>query len=111
MGLVPADECKLGLEGAGIIRRLGKDAGNLKVGQRVLINKKGALANKICCEAIGEVFPIPDWLSFEDASTVCIVYSTVFYALLDLANVCEGQSVLIHSGVPRSNDIRYCWYR
>jgi acyl transferase domain-containing protein/NADPH:quinone reductase-like Zn-dependent oxidoreductase len=98
MGLVPADECKLGLEGAGIIRRLGKDAGNLKVGQRVLINKKGALANKICCEAIGEVFPIPDWLSFEDASTVCIVYSTVFYALLDLANVCEGQSVLIHSG-------------
>lgn len=46
MELIPADESKLGLEGAGVIRRLGDKTVPLEVGQRVLINKKELLRTK-----------------------------------------------------------------
>ncbi|RWA05039.1 hypothetical protein EKO27_g10072 [Xylaria grammica] len=97
MGLVPGYECLLGLDGAGVIRAVGKKTGSYYVGQRVLANKKGSLANRVRCSVDGEVFPIPDEISFEEASTLNTVYSTALYALKDLSSAKKGQSVLIHS--------------
>jgi NADPH:quinone reductase-like Zn-dependent oxidoreductase len=64
MGIVPANEHLLGLEGAGVIRRVGKLAGSYKVGQRVVVSEKGTFANRI--QATTErVHLLPDSMSFE----------------------------------------------
>jgi len=64
MGIVPENEYLLGLEGAGIIRRVGKDVHSLKIGQRVLLHNKGTFANRL------QVYPekchvLPDEMPFE----------------------------------------------
>lgn len=64
MGIVPENEYLLGLEGAGVIKRVGSLVQTLKTGQRVLLHNKGTFANRI------QVFPakvhvIPDSMSFE----------------------------------------------
>ncbi|KAI0853135.1 putative polyketide synthase [Daldinia vernicosa] len=70
MGLVPGNEQLLGADGAGLIRR--------------------------CC-AESEIFPIPEDVSFVEASALGTVYSTALYALTDMCNTKQGMSVLIHS--------------
>jgi NADPH:quinone reductase-like Zn-dependent oxidoreductase len=65
MGIVPENEHLLGLEGSGVIRRLGKSTpSHLKIGQRVLLYEKGAFANRIQLTP-ERVYPLPDSLSFE----------------------------------------------
>jgi NADPH:quinone reductase-like Zn-dependent oxidoreductase len=64
MGIVPENEHLLGLEGSGVIRRLGKSITSLKIGQRVIHYDKGAFANRIQLTA-ERVYPLPDSLSFE----------------------------------------------
>ncbi|KAJ2989962.1 hypothetical protein NUW58_g3196 [Xylaria curta] len=97
MNLVPGNERLLGLDGAGVIRRVGGAVGTYRVGQRVLANRKGSFANRVQCKVDGEVFPIPDGISFTDAATLNTVYSTALYALTDISKVQPGHSVLIHS--------------
>lgn len=64
MGIVPENEYLLGLEGAGVIRRIGSSVHSLKVGQRVLLHNKGTFANRL--QVFPEkVHPIPDSMSFE----------------------------------------------
>lgn len=97
MDLVPGNEHLLGLDGAGVVRRLGDATGTYRIGQKVLANRKGSLANRVQCSVDGEIFPIPDEISFIDASTLNTVYSTALYSLTDLSHTKPGQSVLIHS--------------
>ncbi|KAI9781693.1 MAG: Type I Iterative PKS [Peltula sp. TS41687] len=96
MGIVPADEYRLGLEGAGVIRRVGRDTGSLRVGQRVLVYDKGTFANRVQ-SPIEAIHPLPDSMSFEEATTLPGVHLVSMYGLIDLAHVQRGQSVLIHS--------------
>lgn len=64
MGLLQADEHLLGLEGGGVIRRLGRNTGSLKVGQRVVVSRKGSFANRIQ-SPVEAIHPLPDWMSYE----------------------------------------------
>ncbi|KAI9759233.1 MAG: Type I Iterative PKS, partial [Geoglossum simile] len=86
----------LGLEGAGIIRRVGPEATNLKVGDKVLCICSGSfqttltVTEKLCSK-------MADGLSFVEAATMPCVYNTAIYSLMDLARLQKGQSVLIHS--------------
>ena len=41
---------------------------------------------------------IPDQWSMEDAATVCTVYMTCWYGLIERGQLQEGESILIHSG-------------
>jgi NADPH:quinone reductase-like Zn-dependent oxidoreductase len=71
MGIVPENEYLLGLEGAGVIRRVGNSVHSVKIGQRVLLHNKGTFANRL------QVFPekvhvLPDSMSFE-VSRPCIM--------------------------------------
>lgn len=97
MGIVPENHHLLGLEGAGTIRRAGK---NLKspfhVGERVLVFEKGTFANRIIATT-ERTIRIPHWLSFEEAATLPSVYLTALYSLFELASVKKGDRVLIHS--------------
>ena len=64
MGIVPENHHLLGLEGAGIIRRVGKGVKSFKVGQRVGVFEKGTFANRIIATT-ERTLAIPDRLSFE----------------------------------------------
>ncbi|KAB8230322.1 uncharacterized protein BDW43DRAFT_314191 [Aspergillus alliaceus] len=99
MGIVPENEHILGLEGAGIVRRLGKDVHNvrkLEIGQRVLVFKKGAFCNRVRAEA-ERVYPIPDSMTFEETCTLASSYLTGIHSLFNLADTKKGSKVLIHS--------------
>ncbi|KAI3555024.1 beta-ketoacyl synthase domain-containing protein [Colletotrichum abscissum] len=97
MGIVPENQHLLGLEGAGEIRRAGKNAANIyKPGDRVLVFKKGAFGNRVIA-SVERTHHIPNWMSFEEASTLASVYLTALYSIFDLANTQAGHKVLIHS--------------
>lgn len=98
MGIVPENEYLLGIEGAGIVRRVGDsdDAQQYKIGDRVAVLKNGTFANRIQVP-VQRVHRIPDSLSFEDAATIPTVYLTSIYSLFNMGGLKKGQSVLIHS--------------
>ncbi|KAL5456401.1 hypothetical protein PMIN06_003908 [Paraphaeosphaeria minitans] len=98
LGLVPENQYMLGLEGAGVIRRLGagKKAQRFRIGQRVVLIRRGSFGNKVQCPVEG-VHAIPDWMTFEEAATLPVVYLAVLYGLFNLASIQKGSTVLIHS--------------
>ncbi|MCJ1384548.1 hypothetical protein MMC17_007665 [Xylographa soralifera] len=96
MGIVPENEHLLGLEGSGVVRRVGKGAGKFRVGERVAVLKNGTFANRIQCP-VGRAHHIPIDMSFRDAATIPLVYLTSMYSLFDVGGLSKGKSVLIHS--------------
>ncbi|PNY20705.1 Polyketide synthase [Tolypocladium capitatum] len=96
MGIVPENQHLLGLEGAGKIRRVGKNADIYKPGDRVLVFKKGCFGNRVIA-SVERTHHIPEWMSYEEASTLASVYLTALYSIYDLANTKRGDKVLIHS--------------
>ncbi|XP_077295461.1 fatty acid synthase-like [Arctopsyche grandis] len=73
-------------------------AGKTKDGLRImgLVASKG-LANVVKTDDF-MYWPIPDAWTMEDAATIPICYSTVLYALMMVAHMQPGESVLIHAG-------------
>ncbi|RFU76423.1 polyketide synthase [Trichoderma arundinaceum] len=100
MGIVPGDETALGHEAAGVITKVTpgviKSGFRFEIGQRVVVFGKGCFANRI--QTVPErVHRIPDSMAFEEAATLSVAYLTSIHSLLNLANLSEGKSVLIHS--------------
>lgn len=93
---VVGDKSELGLEGSGIVRRIGSAVKHVQVGDNVLVADDGLLCTRKIIPA-NRCFPINPALSLEEAATILTVYSTVFLSLLHISNLQEGQSVLIHS--------------
>ncbi|OQE43511.1 hypothetical protein PENCOP_c003G08807 [Penicillium coprophilum] len=98
MGIVPENEHLLGLEGAGLIRRVHPSVTKFKPGERVLVFKKGAFANRVI-STVERTYHIPDWMSYEEASTLASVYLTAMYSIKDLANTQKGHRVLIYFAI------------
>ncbi|RYP64884.1 hypothetical protein DL771_008561 [Monosporascus sp. 5C6A] len=96
MGIVPGDERMLGGEAAGVVTEVSPGVTGFEIGQRVVVYGKGCMANRVYATP-GRIHPIPEWMTFEEAATVCIAYMTSIYALFDLANIESGSRVLIHS--------------
>ena len=91
------DEIPLGLEVAGVVRRVGSAVQDVRVGDRVLAMPPSACAKTTVVVPSSLVQRIPDNLSFEDAATMPICYSTVIESFINLGQLGKGQSVLIHS--------------
>ncbi|KAI0538967.1 hypothetical protein GGR58DRAFT_525418 [Xylaria digitata] len=96
LGIVPENEYLLGLEGAGVIIRVGSEVSGYRVGNRVAVYGRGSFSNRVRLPKEG-VFLLPDSVSFEKAATMCIVYFTVVYGLMEIVQLKRGQSILIHS--------------
>lgn len=96
MGIIDNTHGRLGLEGSGVVCRIGPEVRDLEVGDRVFICDAGCFAtkmvttNKLCAK-------IPDNLEFEEAATMPCVYNTVIHSLINIGGLERGQSVLIHS--------------
>jgi NADPH:quinone reductase-like Zn-dependent oxidoreductase len=99
----------LGADGAGVVAGLGADVDGLEEGQRVVINPglehgdgritvigehtDGTHAELIAVPA-GNVHPMPDSLSFEQAAAFPLVYETVYRMLVTRAGLREREWVL-----------------
>lgn len=95
MGQIP--DSLLGFEASGTILRVGSDVAGLSPGDQVYVLGHGAhrtvfrTKGKFCQR-------IPPNLSHEEAATIPLVHATACYALMHIAHIRKGQSILIHSG-------------
>ena len=84
-----------GNEGAGTIKKTGKNVTRFKEGDRVyFMAPHGAFAEQICINEFG-VFPIPDEISFQLAASYQMAYGTSYHALVQRGELSEGDEVLI----------------
>ncbi|KAL2060742.1 hypothetical protein VTL71DRAFT_9384 [Oculimacula yallundae] len=86
----------IGVECAGIISAVGSKVTDLQVGDRVCAMSEGAYATYARCLGTSAQ-KISDSMSFEDASTIPVIYCTAYYSLFDLGRLTKGESVLIHA--------------
>ena len=61
-----------------------------------LITAFGGQSERVCVPA-GMVLPMPEKLSFSEAASIPVVWLTAWHMLHALANLKQGQTVLIHS--------------
>ncbi len=96
LGMYPGNAGLLGLEGAGVVLELGPGVTDLEVGDRVF----GMLSGGFGPVAVVDrrmIARMPDSWTFAQAASVPVVYLTAYYALVDLAGLTSGESVLIHA--------------
>ncbi|KAL9617149.1 MAG: hypothetical protein Q9160_008046 [Pyrenula sp. 1 TL-2023] len=87
----------LGFECSGVVTRAG-EASKFQPGDRVCCcTTTGAYKTFVRADS-SAVIKLQGGMSFTDAAGLPIVFATAYYALITLANLCEGESVLIHSG-------------
>ncbi|KAG7403524.1 Highly reducing polyketide synthase FUM1 [Fusarium oxysporum f. sp. raphani] len=96
MGVVEATSVGIGLEGSGIITKVGAGVSSLQPGDRVFYLADNCFSTQITISA-QRCAKIPSQLAFEDAATMPCVYATIVHSLLDVGGLRSGQSVLIHS--------------
>jgi NADPH:quinone reductase-like Zn-dependent oxidoreductase/NADP-dependent 3-hydroxy acid dehydrogenase YdfG len=95
MGLVEVS--LIGQEASGIVLRTGgKAVTRFKPGDRVTLLREGMHATKLRIDHRLAV-KIPDNMSFEEAAALPVVHATAYHALVNIAKLREGQSVLIHA--------------
>lgn len=100
-----------GIDIAGEIEELGGGVSGVNTGDRVIVipaiksgkgmqiigaNVHGGFAEYVKVPATN-VVKIPDNLSFEDASTLPITYTTAWYGLVERGGIEEGQTLLVHA--------------
>ncbi|MGW5719454.1 type I polyketide synthase [Amycolatopsis sp. NPDC003865] len=96
LGMYPGEAGRMGLEGAGVVTGVGPGVTGLAVGDRVLGMFPGAFGPVAVADQ-RLVARVPDGWSFAEAASVPIVFLTAYYALVDLARVRPGETVLVHA--------------
>ena len=92
----PKPPCVVGYEVAGVIDALGDGVQSYPAGQRVLaLTHFGGHADVVCVPA-GQVLPMPEAMSFEDAAALPVNYLTAYHMLFRVAAVRPGERVLVH---------------
>src|SRR4051812_9617124 len=88
---------QMGIEMSGIVTQVGSAVNHVKAGDRVVaVAMDGCFSTRAVMKA-PLVAKIPDILGFADAATMPTVYGTVIQALMRVAHVEKGKTVLIHS--------------
>jgi NADPH:quinone reductase-like Zn-dependent oxidoreductase len=84
-----------GLDGAGVVEALGPGVTRFRLGQAVYGPMAGAYAEYAVVPAT-DLQIKPDRLSFDEAASVPVGALTAWGAVIDTANVQNGQRVLVH---------------
>lgn len=114
-----------GCDAAGVVAEVGEGVEGVAVGDRVLMNPSiscgrcefcirgdatlcidyqliGETRNGTCCERIvipaDNAIPFPDWMSFEDAASLAMVFVTAWRMLITRARLRPGEDVLVLGG-------------
>ena len=96
LGMYPGEAGLLGLEGAGVVLEVGPGVRDLVVGDRVMGLFSGAFGPVVVADR-RLMTRVPAGWSFAEAATVPVVFLTAYYALVDLAGLRAGESVLVHA--------------
>ncbi|GAA2577984.1 NAD(P)H-quinone oxidoreductase [Winogradskya consettensis] len=88
----------LGLECSGVIAAVGADVTGHHVGERVCaLLAGGGYAEQVAIPA-GQLLPIPQGLSVQEAAALPEVACTVWSNVVDIARLRQGQTLLVHGG-------------
>lgn len=94
----PGESDVLGLECAGVVRDVGREAGRFAPGTRVMaLLGSGGYAERVRVHE-NLVMPVPDGMSFEAAAAVPEAFLTAYEALFNAAELAPGERVLVHAG-------------
>jgi NADPH:quinone reductase-like Zn-dependent oxidoreductase len=94
MGQLP--DSKIGLDAAGIVRRVGSAVTKFQLGDSVAVYGHGA--HRTIHRTREELCALmPKGMTYEQAATIPAIHGTAWNALVRLARVQKGQSVLIHA--------------
>lgn len=80
----------MGFEGSGVIRATGPGVSRFSVGDRVMHLGTGCF-NTTHVVKVALCVRMDDSMTFEDAAAVPLVYATALMALVDKANLHQGQ--------------------
>ena len=84
-----------GAEASGVVIEVGAGVGSVGVGDRVIgFAANGAMAEQFVVPH-GNVFRIPDALTFEKAAGIAMIYGTSYHALFDRARLMKGETLLV----------------
>ncbi|OJD32083.1 polyketide synthase [Diplodia corticola] len=87
----------LAKEAAGVVARLGEQVTKVAVGQRVAVAQNGGCLRTHVRQKESLVAALPDGVSAEDAAALPGVLVAAQYALLEVARLAKGQTVLVHT--------------
>lgn len=92
------EERVMGLECAGTITKVGAKAASqgFAIGDSVICLLRGPFSSRVYVEWTN-VVPMPAGLTFEEAASIPLVFTTAYYSLYEVARLKRGQSVLIHA--------------
>lgn len=87
-----------GLEGSGVVVRTGSHVVDLQPGDRIfyMLPRGGSFATHVRMPS-WRACKIPDGISSADAASILVAYSTAVMALMRIARLRKGESVLIHT--------------
>nr|WP_285620553.1 type I polyketide synthase [Kineosporia sp. NBRC 101677] len=96
LGMYPGDPGLLGLEGAGVVLETGPEVTSVAAGDAVMGLFEAAFAPiAIADERL--LAPVPDGWTMAEAASAPVVYLTAWHALVSVAGLQAGESVLIHA--------------
>ncbi|MBB4781859.1 SDR family NAD(P)-dependent oxidoreductase [Streptomyces rapamycinicus] len=93
----PSGEALFAAEGAGVVLEVGPGVDGLAVGDRVMGLVSGAYAGPVAVADARMVVRMPPGWTFPQAASVPAAFLTAYYALVELARVRAGESVLVHA--------------
>ena len=94
----PGASTILGLEVSGAITAVGRDVGDLHVGQQVCALLAGGGYAQYVAVPAGQVMPIPAGVTLPDAAALPEAACTVWSNLVMTANLTAGDVILVHGG-------------
>jgi NADPH:quinone reductase-like Zn-dependent oxidoreductase len=89
------DANAIGMEAAGVIKAVGAEVKDLRVGDKVMGRCRGAFAEYVCMDSV-EATPIPPAITFEQAASVPLTYLVVHDMLSLQGKLQSNEWLLIH---------------
>jgi NADPH:quinone reductase-like Zn-dependent oxidoreductase len=100
MGLypdAPKPPCVMGYEVAGLVESVGPGTSGVEPGQRVIAATHfGGFAERAVADA-RNVLALPEGMSFEQGAALPVNYATAYTAIVLMAAVRPGETVLVHA--------------
>lgn len=91
------DDTSVGLECAGIVTRIGSDCTEFQIGDRVCAAILGCASTFARCDHQLAV-KMPESLTYAEGAALPVTAISAYYALIELARLQKGDSILIHCG-------------
>jgi NADPH:quinone reductase-like Zn-dependent oxidoreductase len=93
----PKIPCVVGYEVSGTVDRVGADVTAFREGDRVFAMPRFGGYTDVLAVGAGQVLPMPQEMTFEDAAAIPVVYLTAYHMMLFTGVLRRGSTVLIHS--------------